>query len=73
MSATNGDQDGRTPQDDFAEDFAEPESYAEPGDLVEPGEFAEPGEIDDLGGFAEDDQDEEYPGGGGNSFHSPAD
>jgi hypothetical protein len=59
MSATKGDRYGREPQDDFTGDFAEPETYADSDDLVEPGEFAEPGEIDDLGGFAEDDQDDQ--------------
>lgn len=59
MSATNSDQYGREPRDDFAGDFTDPETYADSDDLVDPGEFAEPGEIDDLGGFAEDDQDDE--------------
>jgi hypothetical protein len=64
MSATNGDQYGREPQDDFAGDFAEPDAYEDSDDLVDPGEFAEPGEIDDLGRFAEDDQDDGGEGPG---------
>jgi hypothetical protein len=59
MSATNGDQGSYLPHDGFAEDSAEPDSYAESDDLVEPGEFAEPGEMDDLGGLADDEEDEE--------------
>jgi hypothetical protein len=65
MSATNGDQYGREPHDDFGGDFTEPDTYADSDDLAEPGEFTEPGEIDDLGDYAEDDQDdggENWPG-----------